>query len=450
VCVNRNWSYIAFLLRCRTGHQCSTHFNNLIVDGQVPQSKYSLCCQGVSNTLAGDEEWAAQLQQKWEDALICSLQASIDRVLIDVTAARGSKSKETQNPESSSQLALRKDYASKMLKIQVQALRFVPLPRMPPIQIIPPDFPHYSFASEKNKVRRQDTSRRETSENIQIFQPGTAAKGAPHNAVKTQGDRGKVQGQGDRGKVQGQRRSNPTTLREANEAQNENGNDFDDQDFSRSLSSHSTGTANSSAQSGIVLVMREFMGCHALDIINMATPQGSQSDSEDAGSDGMLADPKTLLLKEVKLIHSFFDSFASADLEARAKSLESQGSLLVGSCKSIYLASRSIVADDAALVRQDVNHLALCVCDVLCDFSNNPKFCFALNFLLKALVKLRTVTAQLLDNVLMVCICLAQDAPVLVEQCSSPADLLFSKAYIQVHFPSRVESDILPAASVCH
>jgi hypothetical protein len=423
VCVNRNWSYIAYHLRCRTGHQCSTHFNNLIVDGQVPQSKYTLCCQGVSNAFVGEEEWASQLKQKWDEAQIHNLQNSIDKVLTDVTAARGSKNKDARNPESAAQLALCKDYASTMLKLQVQALRFVPLPRMPPIQIIPPEFPRFSVAPERNKVRKQITSRHITSDSAHIFQPGTAPKAMPLNTDKSQGSSGKLPGL---------RRSNPTTLREANDFGNENGHDMDDQDFSRSLSSHSTGTANSSAQSGIVLALREFMGCHTLDIINMAMPRWAQLDNEDADVDDAFADPKTSLIKELKEIQSFFDKFASSDEEARARCLQSQGNYLVGSCKRISRASQSVVADDASLIRDDVHNLALQLCDVLQMFSRDPKFCFALNFLLKALVKLHAVSPQLLDNVLIVCICMAQDSPVLLEECSSPADLLFSKAYIQV------------------
>lgn len=360
-----------------------------------------------------------QLKRMWDDASNRGLQSSVDKILSDVNAARGSKSNHVRSIESSTQLAACKDYASKMLKLQVQTLRFVPLPRMPPIQIIPPDFPRYSAASEKNKVRRQSSSSHANSDSDQIFQPGTASKGSSLSALKSQGDRGKP----------GQRRSNPATLREACDLGRENGADVDDQDFSQSLSSRSSGATNSSAQSGIVLVLRDFMGCHTLDIINMATPQ---ADSEDADDEDVYSDPKTSLLKEFKLIQAFFDSFASADEDARARCLESQGNYLVGSCKGIFRAASSIVADDAALVRDDIHNLALQLCDVLQMFSRDHKFCFALNFLLKALVKLHAVSPQLLDNLLIVSICMAQDSPVLLEQCSSPADLLFSKAYIQV------------------
>jgi hypothetical protein len=438
VCVNSNWSYIAFHLRCRTGHQCRSHFNNLIIDGRVAQEKYTLCCQGASNAFVGEEDWASQLTEKWKEGILHSLQSSIEKVLIDTTASRAPKKKDVHEPESPVQLALGKDYASKTLKLQVQALRFVPEPRMPPIQIIPPNFPKYFMASERGTAARQDKNRRVASDNIQIFQPGTASKSAHHNTNKAMGDVGKSQAQ---------RRPIPGTLREASEVGSENSLDLDDQDFSRSLSTLSTVSAGNRSQSGIVLGLRDFMGCHTMDIINMALRQGIPSDDEDAVSINLLSDAKTLLLGELKYVKSFFDAFASADEEARSVYLKEQGQYLVGSCNKVYEASRSIVIDDAPLVREDVLSLALNLCDVLQLFSSDPVFCFALNFLLKALMKLHAVTPQLLDNVLICCICLAQNTPVLLEECSSPKDLLFTKSYIKVRCPLLLDYYVSSDAS---
>ena len=395
----------------------------MIVEGEVAQEKYTLCCQGASSAFAGDEDWALQLTEKWKDVNMRNLEASVENALNASTASRVSKKKDAHHPESLAHIALCKEYASKTLKLQVQALRFVPQPRMPPIQIIPPDFPRYSLPSERAIASRQEKSSRGLSDNVQIFQSGTASKGAPLNSVKTSGDRGKTSGQ---------RRPTPSTLREANDAGSEHSNYVDDQDFSRSLSSHSTASTTMHAQSGILLVLRDFMGCHTLDIINMAT-QALSSEIEDAVVVDALDDPKTRLFEEVKYIQRYFDTFASADEEARVQHLNINSILLVGSCKRVYAASQSIVADDAALVRDDVNFLALNLCDLLQKFSHDRNFCYALNFLLKALVKLQNATPQLLDNVLISCICLAQDSPVLLEECSSPRDLSFSKAYIQVN-----------------
>ena len=108
---------------------------------------------------------------------------------------------------------------------------------------------------------------------------------------------------------------------------------------------------------------------------------------------------------------------------------------MVGSCKVVYRAAQSIVPDDAPLVREEVNSLVLQLCDVLYFFSRDSKLCLALNFLLKALVKLHAATAQVLDSVLISCMCLAQYTPVLLEECSCPKDLMFSRAYIQVQLP---------------
>jgi hypothetical protein len=392
----------------------------LIVEGEVAREKYTLCCQGASSAFAGEEDWALQLTEKWKDSNIRSLEASVEHALNASTASRVSKKKDAHHPESPAHIALCKEYASKTLKLQVQALRFVPQPRLPPIQIIPPDFPRYSLPSERASASRQEQSSRA---NVQIFQPGTASKGAAHNSVKTSGDRGKTSSQ---------RRTTPSTLREANDAASEHSNYADDQDFSRSLSSLSTASTAIHSQSGILLVLRDFMGCHTLDIINMAT-QALSSEIEDVAVANAFDDPKMRLFEEVKYIQRYCDTVVSADEDARAQHLNINSNLLVGSCKRVYEASLSIVADDAALVRDDVNFLALSLCDILQIFSHDRNFCFALNFLLKALVKLQNATPQLLDNVLISCICLAQDSPVLLEECSSPHDLLFSKAYIQVN-----------------
>ncbi len=411
----------------------------MIVEGQVAQEKYTppppalcfcnnlnmytLCCQGASSAFAGEEGWALQLAEKWNDANMRSIEASVESALNAATASRVSKKKDVHHPESPAHIALCKEYASKTLKLQVQALRFVPQPRLPPIQIIPPDFPRYLSPSERAIAARQEKSSRGSSDNVQIFQSGTVSKGPPHNSVKTSGDRGKTSGQ---------RRTTPSTLREANDAGSEHSNYVDDQDFSRSLSSHSTASTTVHSQSGILLVLRDFMGCHTLDIINMAT-QALSSEIEDVAVFDAFDDPKTRLFEEVKYIQRYCDTVASADEDARAQHLNINSKLLVGSCKRVYEASQSIVTDDAALVRDDVNFLALSLCDILQIFSHDRNFCFALNFLLKALVKLQNATPQLLDNVLISCICMAQDSPVLLEECSSPHDLLFSKAYIQVN-----------------
>jgi hypothetical protein len=355
-----------------------------------------------------------------------NFQIGVDKVMGDSDTARVSSKKDVRTRESAAHVALCKDYASNMLKYQVQSLRFVPLPRMPPIQIIPPEFPKYSFASDKDKAaQRQEKNNRAAPNNAQVFQAGTASKTAPHNPVRGPADRSN----------QAQRRPNPTSLRQASDAATANAVDADDQDFSRSLSSRSSASASLNSQSGIVLVFREFMGCHTMDIINMATQQGVPSDCEEANDNDVYSDSKTLLLKELKDLQAFFDKFASADAQARTALLLESGNYMVGSCKVIYRASQSIVPDDAPLVREEVNSLVLQLCDVLYFFSRDAKLCIALNFLLKALVKLHAATPQVLDSVLISCMCLAQDTPVLLEECSSPKDLMFSRAYIQVHPP---------------
>ena len=164
----------------------------------------------------------------------------------------------------------------------------------------------------------------------------------------------------------------------------------------------------------------------------LTVQQNVQSTIEAVARNDLFSDAKLLLLQEVKEAQAFFDVCASADETARSQHLIDKGQLLVGSCKKIYEASLCIVADDAALVSEEVSSIALTLCDVLQMFSNDQTFCRALHWLLQSLEKLRAVTPQLLDNVLICCICLVQDTPVLLEECSSPKDLMFSKAYIQV------------------
>jgi len=424
-----NWSYIAFQLRCRNGHQCATHFKNLIVAGHVPQEKYTLSCRGASAAFIGEEEWAKCLADKWQEVNMRGLQASIEKVLSDAAATRVSRPKNIKAAAYSTHDAQCKDYASKMFKIQV--LRVIPRPRMAPIQILPPDFPQYYPVSEKrpgrsgNNGRGQENSGHFAAENVQIYQPGTASKGAPNIASKSRGEQGKAQGQ---------RRAAPTTLREANDAAIENASvwndDMADQDFSRTLSSRSTVSANNSAQSGIVLVLRDFMGRHTIDIMNMIL-QGAELQSDETFDVESSTDAKDKLLQETKSLLKFSDALVAEDVEARMRRMQSEGTLFVGSCKKVYCAVQSIVADDAHLVREDILSVALVLCDGL-QFSTDAAVCWALRFLVKALVKLQHITPKLLDMMLVSCICMMQDNPVLLEHCGSPSEMRFSRAYIQV------------------
>ena len=166
------------------------------------------------------------------------------------------------------------------------------------IQILPPDFPEFYPQRRSGKWGRggtgpgQDNSRPSGAENVQIYQPGTASKTAPLLAPKSRGEQGKVLGL---------KRATPTTLREANDAAFENasawGNDIADQDFNNTLSSRSTVSAGGGPQSGIVLVMREFMGCHTLDIINMIL-QGAESQSAGEVDGGSSLDAKDQVLHD--------------------------------------------------------------------------------------------------------------------------------------------------------
>jgi len=432
-----NWSYIAFHLRCRTGHQCAAHFKNLIVAGHVPQEKHRLSCRGASAAFIGEEDWAKRLTDKWQEASMRDLQGNVQSVLNDAVTNRvyrhkGGKAaaKFTKKTTQKDYESKAKDYASKMFQLQV--LRVVPRPHMPPIQILPPDFPEFYPQRRSGKWGGggtgpgQDNSRPSGAENVQIYQPGTASKTAPLFAPKSRGEQGKMLGL---------KRAAPTTLREANEAENASawGNDMADQDFNNTLSSRSTVSAGGGPQSGIVLVMREFMGCHTLDIINMIL-QGAESQSAEEVDGGSSLDAKDQVLHELKSLTAFGDALMAGDTEARKRKMRSDGQLCVGSCRKVYSAVQSIAPDDAHLVREDIMSVALTLCDVL-NFQRDNIMCLSLNLLVKALERLKYTTPQLLDRALFSCICIVQDTAVLLEQCGSPSQLNSSRALIQVNHP---------------